>query len=76
LADGLTLRYRTRALPEHEHVSVTAIKAAPAPDSPQLDIAYLENLQADLFHAGPTPGIEEVAATFQDPRLNDAGFHR
>ena len=45
---------------EHEHVSVTVTKAAPAPGSQQLDIAYLENLQAALLHAGPAPGIEEV----------------
>jgi len=47
-------------LAEHEHVSVTVIKITPSPGSPQLDIAYLENLQAELLHAGPAPGIEEV----------------
>jgi len=47
-------------LAEHEHVSVTVIKAASAPGSPQLDFAYLESLQIELLHAGPAPGIEEV----------------
>jgi predicted DNA-binding antitoxin AbrB/MazE fold protein len=47
-------------LAEHGHVSVTVIKAVPAPSSPRLDIAYLETLKAYLLHAGPAPGIEEV----------------
>jgi predicted DNA-binding antitoxin AbrB/MazE fold protein len=45
-------------LAEHEHVSVTVIKTTLSSGSPQLDIAYLENLKAELLHAGPAPGTE------------------
>ena len=58
--NGVLKPLQPLGLAEHEHVSVTVIKAAPAPGSPQLDIEYLENLQAELLHAGPAPGIEEV----------------
>ena len=58
--NGVLKPLQPLGLAEHEHVSVTVIKTALAPGSPQLDIAYLENLQADLLHAGPAPGIEEV----------------
>ena len=58
--DGVLKPVQPLGLAEHEHVSVTVSKAAPAPGSPQLDIAYLESLQANLLHAGPAPGIEEV----------------
>jgi len=56
--NGVLRPLQPLGLAEHEHVTVTVIKAAPG--SPQLDIAYLENLQAELLHAGPAPGIEEV----------------
>jgi predicted DNA-binding antitoxin AbrB/MazE fold protein len=58
--NGVLKPLQPLGLAEHEHVSVTVIKAAPAPGSPQLDIAYLESLQTELLHAGPAPGIEEV----------------
>ena len=58
--NGVLKPLQPLGLAEHEHVSITVIKATPAPGSPQLDIAYLENLTADLSHAGPAPGIEEV----------------
>jgi predicted DNA-binding antitoxin AbrB/MazE fold protein len=58
--NGVLKPLQPLGLEEHEHVSVTVLKAAPSPDSPQLDIAYLERLQMELTHAGPAPGIEEV----------------
>jgi len=58
--NGVLRPLQPLGLAEHEHVSLTVIKAAPAPGSPQLDIACLESLQAELLHAGPAPGIEEV----------------
>ncbi len=58
--NGVLKPLQPLGLAEHEHVSVTVIKTTPSPGSPQLDIAYLENLQAELEHAGPAPGMEEV----------------
>jgi len=58
--NGVLKPLQPLGLAEHEHVSVTVIKAASAPGSPQLDFAYLESLQIELLHAGPAPGIEEV----------------
>jgi len=58
--NGVLKPLQPLGLAEHEHVSVTVVKAESAPGSPQLDIAYLESLQAELLHAGPAPGIEEV----------------
>jgi predicted DNA-binding antitoxin AbrB/MazE fold protein len=58
--NGVLKPLQPLGLAEHEHVSVTVIKVAPAPGSPQLDMAYLENLRAELLHAGPAPGVEEV----------------
>ena len=58
--NGVLKPLQPLGLAEHEHVSVTVIKTTPSPGSPQLDITYLENLQAELLHAGPAPGMEEV----------------
>ena len=58
--NGVLKPLQPLGLAEHEQVSVTVIKAAPASGIPQLDVAYLEGLQAELLHAGPAPGIEEV----------------
>jgi predicted DNA-binding antitoxin AbrB/MazE fold protein len=58
--NGVLRPLQPLGLAEHEHVSLTVIKAAPAPGSPPLDIAYLDNLEEELLHAGPAPGIEEV----------------
>ena len=58
--DGVLKPLQPLGLAEHEHVSVTVMKAASAPASPHLDIAYLEGLQRELLDAGPAPGIEEV----------------
>ena len=58
--NGVLRPLQPLGLAEHEQVSLTVIKAAPAPGSPQLDIAYLESLQTELLHAGPAPGIEEI----------------
>jgi predicted DNA-binding antitoxin AbrB/MazE fold protein len=58
--DGVLKPLQPLGLAEHEHVSVTVFKAAPAQGSPRLDIAYLERLQKELLHAGPPPGREEV----------------
>ena len=61
--NGVLKPLQPLGLAEHEHVSVTVIKAA-APGSPQLDFAYLESLQRELLHAGPAPGIDEVRRRF------------
>jgi predicted DNA-binding antitoxin AbrB/MazE fold protein len=58
--NGVLKPLQPLGLAEHEHVSVTVIKTTPSSGSPQLDIAYLENLQAQFVHAGPAPGMEEV----------------
>jgi predicted DNA-binding antitoxin AbrB/MazE fold protein len=47
-------------LAENEHVLVTVVKATSAPDSPELDLTYLENLQKELRNFGPAPGLPEV----------------
>ena len=57
--NGVLRPLQPLGLAEREHVSVTVVKATPA-GSPQLDIAYLDALQAELSHAGAAPGIEEV----------------
>jgi hypothetical protein len=60
--DGVLKPLQPLGLAEHEHISVTVSKAAPAPGSPQLDIAYLENLQANLLHAGRVAGLRASAS--------------
>jgi hypothetical protein len=58
--NGVLRPLQPLGLAEHVHVSLTVIKAASAPGSPPIDIAYLDNFQEELLHVGPAPGIEEV----------------
>ena len=47
-------------LAENEHVLVTVVQAASAPGSPELDLAYLEDLRKELRNSEPAPGLLEV----------------
>ena len=73
--DGVLKPLQPLGLEEHEHVSVTVIKTAFASSAPQLDTAYRESLRAELWHAGPPPGIEEVRRRLSKiPGSMSAGF--